>query len=330
MFSKRILTSGFVLLFGSLSLFAQGPFAPAAGQVGSTAIDVNAPEFVLWATAAEIDLGWMNNSDTTLGYAAVGTALSAVGKAGDGDVLSLGDGGTATFTFLGEVYNGPGFDFAIFENSFSDNYLELAHVEVSSDGVNFFRFPSTSLTDTAAQIDAFGTIDCTNINNLAGKYRGGFGTPFDLEELKNIAGLDIDNITHIRIIDVVGSINNQFGTRDGNGNIINDPWPTDFPSSGFDLDGLGIIHSTLVPAGISTMNNRIIAVYPNPATDNITINGLGTKPLNISILNTLGTVVASHPATELAQFDVSFLSSGMYQICIESNDSQVFSSFVKR
>ncbi|MDG1689544.1 MAG: T9SS type A sorting domain-containing protein, partial [Flavobacteriales bacterium] len=92
------------------------------------------------------------------------------------------------------------------------------------------------------QIDAFGAVDTTNINNLAGKYRANFGTPFDLEELINEPNLDINSISHVKIIDVIGSIDSNFCNYDQNLNIINDPFPTPFPSSGFDLDAVGVIN----------------------------------------------------------------------------------------
>jgi hypothetical protein len=52
----------------------------------------------------------------------------------------------------------PGYDFAIFENGFpfgsGSFYLELAFVEVSSDGKHFVRFNAISNTDTTQQIDS--------------------------------------------------------------------------------------------------------------------------------------------------------------------------------
>jgi hypothetical protein len=78
-------------------------------------------------------------------------------------------------------------------------------------------------------------------HNLAGKHQAGYGTPFDLDELKDSTKIDISSITHIRIIDVVGSLDSNYGTYDSEGNIINDPWPTGFESSGFDLEALGIL-----------------------------------------------------------------------------------------
>jgi hypothetical protein len=52
----------------------------------------------------------------------------------------------------------------------------------------------------------------------------------------------------VRIIDVVGSIDPAFGTRDSLGNLINEPFPTPFSSSGFDLDAVGVIHAIPEPA----------------------------------------------------------------------------------
>jgi hypothetical protein len=46
----------------------------------------------------------------------------------------------------------------------------------------------------------------------------------------------------VRIRDVVGSIKPEYATLDSKGNPINDPWPTTFPTGGFDLDAVGVIH----------------------------------------------------------------------------------------
>ncbi len=91
-------------------------------------------------------------------------------------------------------------------------------MEVSSDGVNFFRFNATSLTPTATQVGGFDGLDARNLNNLAGKHVGGWGTPFDLAELAGTAGLNVDAVTHVRWWSG-GSINPAFGTRDGGGRL---------------------------------------------------------------------------------------------------------------
>ncbi|MEM9444372.1 MAG: hypothetical protein AAGA18_03375 [Verrucomicrobiota bacterium] len=226
-----------------------GSFAPAAGQPGSTAIAVSDSSFVGWATGyQDFVMGPVDISDPGGPLATFGQTVNILGKA-DSDgaehpVLSLGDGGSVVLTFDSFIYNGPGADFAVFENSFSDTFLELAYVEVSSNGIDYFRFPSVSETQTATQVNSFGVLDPTELYNFAGKYRAGFGTPFDLEELKTTNPLlDVDRITHIKIIDAVGSIDNSYATLDSLGNRVNDPWKTPFASGGFDLDAVGVIHA---------------------------------------------------------------------------------------
>jgi len=138
-----------------------GSYAPAAGQAGSTAIYKDDPSFLAWATGVDLVRGMADISDPTKGYASYGTPEVALGMAGNG-VVSLGDGGVATLTFDAPIANGDGYDFAVFENSFSDTFLELGFVEVSSDGDNFFRFDAVSETQTDTQVGGFGSVDTTN------------------------------------------------------------------------------------------------------------------------------------------------------------------------
>jgi hypothetical protein len=237
---KRLL----LLLLGMVLAKAQGQFAPAAGQPGSTAIKADSSCFKSWALEASLVRGLKQINWPDSGYASVGDPENALGPFGNG-LVSLGDAGSATLTFNPPISNGPGFDFAVFENAFNDSFLELAHVEVSSNGVDWVRFPSESLTSNARQTGAFGFTHPELIHNLAGKYRSPFGTPFDLEELKDSQSLDLDWIPFVRIIDVIGSLDSAWGSRDSKGRIINDPWPSPFASSGFDLDAVGVIHNTL-------------------------------------------------------------------------------------
>jgi hypothetical protein len=176
------------------------------------------------------------------------TPAKALGQAvgGSFDVVALGRGGQVTLTFGQAITDGDGWDFAVFENGFSDTFLELAFVEVSSDGTNFVRFANDS--KTPGPVGGFGSVDPTNITGLAGKYRQGYGTPFDLAELGGIAGLDITRITHVRILDIVGD-----GTYlDSSGDIIYDLYPTT-GSAGFDLDAIGVIHQVPEPASVTLL-----------------------------------------------------------------------------
>ncbi|WP_437839296.1 hypothetical protein [Sorangium sp. So ce1153] len=68
---------------------------------------------------------------------------------GSTDVVSLGNGGTVTFGFSGNlIVDGPGPDFIVFENAFETSpttvFAELATVEVSQNGVDWIAFPCTA------------------------------------------------------------------------------------------------------------------------------------------------------------------------------------------
>jgi len=203
----------------------------------------------------------------------------------DGYIVNLGDSGIAVLTFASQIIDGPGADFAVFENGFrntadsSKAFLELAFVEVSSDGVNYFRFPASSLTQFNVQLGNGDYTDAAQLNNLAGKYVATYGTPFDLQELAGTAGLDINNITHVRLIDVVGSVSGH-SSHDNSGRIINDPYPTPFPTGGFDLDAVGVIHHATT--GIAFAKDDIaLVVYPNPVTDNLMVSVKGSLPRDL-------------------------------------------------
>lgn len=232
---------GTAVLFLS-SIVVAGPFAPAAGIAGSTAIHKDDAGFVQWATGFLDYLPGGNVDDQWK------TPSKALGKAvGDSfDVVVLGDGGRITLTFGGSIINGAGADFAVFENSFSDTFLELARVEVSSDGSNFVRFKAISLT--ANPVNGFGSLDPTNIEGFAGKYRQGFGAPFDLDDLKGTPGLDVNNVRYVRIVDVIGdgSAFDDYPSQFGGPFRIYDPYPQ-VGSAGFDLDAVGVIHFAAAP-----------------------------------------------------------------------------------
>ncbi|MBN9286007.1 MULTISPECIES: T9SS type A sorting domain-containing protein [unclassified Flavobacterium] len=302
-----------ILLIASLSLTtllnAQS-YAPAAGVAGTTAIPGSSSQFVGWATGATVVRGPQNITNPTGPLATVGTADDATGPANGSAIVSLGDGGSAVMTFATPIANGPGFDFAVFENSFSDTFLELAFVEVSSDGINFFRFPSHSETQTTTQIGGFGNLDCRYINNLAGKYRANFGTPFDLSDIPNDPLLNKDRITHVKVIDVIGTIDPVYATHDSHGNIINEPYATPFASGGFDLDAVGVINQSTL--GIHDFDTTAFRMYPNPASDVVYLES--DEATTVVIYDLYGRVVKSLNKGNHNQIPVSGLASGTYMI----------------
>ena len=162
------------------------------------------------------------------------------------DVCSLGNGGEIILVFDKKIFDGVGPDFAVFENGFSPEFLELGFVEVSSNGVDFVRFDSISLTE--APVHSYGQLDSSKIYGLTGTYPAGYGTPFDLEYLrfkKEVTDglVDLYNINYIKIIDISGNKEGEVYHYDYDsfGNIIYDPFKTT-ESAGFDLDGVGIIN----------------------------------------------------------------------------------------
>lgn len=303
-----------------VSYVAQAQFAPAAGMPGSTAIHKDSSAFKAWASACSLQLGWQDIADTTLGKTSVGDSTSAVGVANN-TIVSLGDGGMATLAFDKPIENGAGFDFAVFENGFTTGggkaFLELAFVEVSSNGVDFIRFAATTHIQDTTQLAMEG-VDCVLLNNFAGKYVSGYGTPFDLEELANEPNLDVNNITHVRIVDVIGSINDLYATYDSEGNKVNDPYPTAFPSSGFDLDAVGVINQKETSTSIDDIAVMEVNVYPNPAKGVVHLSTNTTATSSLLLADLQGRTIKSAAFNFHSSIDVSELNAGLYLLHITS------------
>jgi hypothetical protein len=306
----------YLFVFCCISQLVFAQFAPPQGQTGSTAMYKDSSAFVAWVTSSKIVRGLQNISNPSLGYATVGDSTSPIGIA-DGTVVSLGDSGYAICSFQNEIYDGRGNDFAVFENSFDGNFLELGFVEVSSDGVNFFRFPATSNTQGTVQTGTYGDTDATKVNNLGGKYKVLYGTPFDLTQMQGISGLDVNHIKQVKVIDVVGNIG-QYATYDKNNNKVNDPWPTPFASCGFDLDAIGVINQQVT--GIQQIsNNESFSVYPNPASNSLQVS-FSDNIISIEIIDMMGECVY-HQIASLpnCKIDITDLNNGVYFIQVNDN-----------
>lgn len=295
-------------------------FPPAAGQVGTTAIHKDSSIIVNWAESVtafhrgpiDISAGWITLADfgdisNALGYA----------EGNSTDVFSLGDSGSITLQFEYPIMNGTGPDFAVFENSFSDDYLEFAFVEVSSDGQRFVRFPAISLIPFSSQTPGFGNSDPEYVHNLAGKYRQGYGTPFDLTDISDSSGIDLDSVLFVRIVDVIGSVDPQFASQDSQGNSINDPWPTAFASCGFDLDGIAVINENNIYAS-TTEYHKEVAIYPNPSKGNLVVKTDGGFT-SLRVWNASGHLVFEKREGMNDQVDLSFLEPGIYFIQIDDS-----------
>lgn len=183
----------------------------------------------------------------------------------NGSIVALGEAttgnspGSITLRMGLPIADKDGPDFVVYENGFGSStggvYAELAYVEVSSDGTNFIRFPSVSLTAAPVPLSA-GVIDPRHVFNLAGKhvnaYGKSWGTPFDLAALACHpdvqAGLvNLTHISYVRIVDIPGDGSHL----DGIGNSIYDVYPTvasnffgqGLAAGGFDLEAVGVLNS---------------------------------------------------------------------------------------
>ena len=340
-----------VLIFSALifctGVYAQGSFAPAAGEPGSTAIHRDSPVIVDWASSCTVERGYINITDPTetctqsgitSNYAFFGHDTLAIGYPETNmTCVSLGDGGSAIVQFEYPIVNGEGYDFAVFENGFQAvsvpylYFLELGFVEVSSDGEHFVRFPSVSETSNEMQIGSFENLDPTNIYNLAGKYVADYGTPFDLDDLKDSLGIDLNDITHIKIIDVVGIIDSEYSSYDSEGNVINDPWATPFESCGFDFNAVGVINSSRNQSVGGNNSFSGVDIWPNPLRSgedlNIQIqNSNKESGLQIKIIDIHGKVVLSRALNSNENITLAEdMNSGLYILYVIASDGKIYS-----
>lgn len=243
------------------------------------------------------------------------------------DIVCLGRGGDITLTFTQPIRDGDGADFCIFENSFSDTFLELAWVEVSSDGENFVRFPNFSYTAAASQV-----ISADAIYGLASRYKQGKGMPFDLNQIQlahdalaedttlsavykthlaaNFQHLDLGAITHIRLVDVVG----DGSAEDADGYVIYDPYPTT-GSAGFDLDAIGVLNR-VEPAGLEQSITFVEIAHQQLSAGSVILQASASSGLSVAF------TVAEGPAT-IVEDVLTFTGTGTVRVSAnQSGDAQ--------
>ncbi|MBL8738749.1 MAG: hypothetical protein JNL12_20135 [Planctomycetes bacterium] len=151
-------------------------------------------------------------------------------------VHSLGIGGALTLEFTPPIVDRPGADLMVAENPFrlagneTNTFAEVAFVEVSSNGVDFVRFPARYFGAPSSP-GAFGTMPVGAYANLAGQtpmlatspgadpldlVEAG-GDAFDLGDLLGeslvVAGLvDLQAVRYVRLVDVPsGAVSDSVG-----------------------------------------------------------------------------------------------------------------------
>jgi hypothetical protein len=323
-----------ILLLALVPTMLWAQFPPASCFAGTTAMHADSSAFVAWATGCAVERGPKRIDVPNSALASFGDETLALGKPGGTmDVVSLGDGGTATLTFDSPIFNGKGPDFAVFENGLHPDtdstmtlyFLELAFVEVSSDGEHFFRFPAVTHVQSETQLENADAIDPSQIHNFAGKYEVMYGTPFDLDEVEDDALLNKDRITHVRLVDVVGCISIDSCARyDSQGHIVNDPWPTGFKSGGFDLDAVGVIHD-LAHNDVTENEDDFVALYPNPVKDRLFVKAEGLQM--VEVFNLMGQQVM---VSEDDTIDLDSVGQGIYFVRVTAEGKVVTKRIVKQ
>ena len=299
------------LVVAALALLVAAPLAAGPYSDATHGTRYNDPRFVGWATG--IDMHWPTGFTPSGDYDDPTKALGAAPGTAN-DVVTFGNNGWAVLTFSRVIRNTPGPDLAVFENGFNAPALpgtlfaELAWVEVSTDGFNYARFPSVS---TNAWPGELGSVDPTNIYNLAGKHinnngQAWQGTPFDLSDLAGhplvLSGaVQLDNINYVKIVDVYGHSDGT--TRDEATSLINPatglPWdkthviydagnlippPPNDVTTGFDLDAVGILEAVIGDAnGDGKVDGGDLAIWQqhyDPRGRNAAANDASTGDFN--------------------------------------------------
>ena len=180
-------------------------------------------------------------------------------NAGSLDVLSLGQGGNVLLGFSVTLVDGPGEDFTVFENPFYspigtfNAFAEAAFVEVSTNGVDFARFPSFYAGPAAPQ-SAIGSLPVGTFSGLTGglpvlvNTSIGLGDAFDPTvsggeafDLADLAAdplvasgvVDLTAIHFVRVVDVVAGVD-----ADSTGQLIYDNGGL----GSADIDAVAVLH----------------------------------------------------------------------------------------
>lgn len=176
---------------------------------------------------------------------------------------TMGNGGVFDYSFDPPITDGVGADFVVGENGFRNNangliFSELYYVEVSSNGVDYLRFDSASLTQDSGP---YLSLDPGKVYGLGSTQIANYGTdyrqPYDLAWLRNkrevLDGtVDLSSITHVRYIDIPGTdvedtfvmggeTYTYYPEYDSFGNVIRDAYLTT-DSGGADVFAPGALH----------------------------------------------------------------------------------------
>ncbi len=219
----------------------------------------------------------------------LGEPLAEGPLSGSADVYTLGIGGSVDLQMDTPMYDGPGVDLIVYENSFflagtTHAFVEAMHVEVSTDGSTWARFPS-AFHGNSGPYSPFAACPVEWYEGLAGVMPSsggpvvgadplnvvlGGGDAFDFAWLANepnvLSGdVDLQVVKFVRLIDIVSS---------------------DFASDGSQIwdHGLDSQASADVDALIGVNNGFNGAIAGRPEVE-MTLDGAGTLKIRISDSN---------------------------------------------
>ncbi|MBL7925845.1 MAG: T9SS type A sorting domain-containing protein, partial [Bacteroidia bacterium] len=93
------------------------------------------------------------------------------------------------------------------------------------------------------------------------------------------------------------------------------------------LDSLGNIYNY---QGIPYIQPQLVSVYPNPASNQLTIDNLQltNKPFTLTVYDVLGKVHLMQN-TNASNIDISTLTPGLYVLQVQQDDKIYYGRFVK-
>lgn len=139
-------------------------------------------------------------------------------------------------------------------------------------------------------------------------------------------------------------INDQFYKTDNSRPFENTFIPTEagtyiIGARAFDKDGLAVEETVTIEVieptlsnndFIKTQNIKQVKIYPSPATNSITVEGLEDKTNTIQIIDVTGkTVLDLDIKKENPQIDINHLTKGIYFVILNNESSKKTTSFIK-
>ena len=270
-FRKRLFAT-FAIFCGVAAVGRAGPYVPAAGFPGATAIAASSASFFEWASGYTIQRGLVEIDQPSGGFATYGGTNGGVATGSPNAApigpapwpptsqygIALGQGGTITLTFPDPITNGPartsqclGMASRVAAPLRSSSRPSWRSVRTASTSFPFRPFrlrkrPRKSKTSANSIRQTFTTWPART--PPAGERR------LTSTKLAGVSPLlNVNHITALRLVDCVDDINPAYASYDSLGNVINAPWPalSSAGGEGFILEGVGVVNAVPKPGSLA-------------------------------------------------------------------------------